>query len=163
MSNHLGIDPGVKNIGVAITDDTGKLIFSIVTELGEDRTNGLLSVAAKVRYLCGEYDIKTVAIERFVAFKGIHSKISEDILMLIGCLWYATRTFNDLKVSLYRSIDWKPSLCKYLVKEIGFDNPSQKFDKQFSRAAAQAITKEKITNDHVADAIGLSRMWITKL
>lgn len=159
---HLGIDPGTKNIGVAVTSDTGKLLYGQIWSLDENRAEGMLTLAGRVRYLCGEFKVTTAAIERFVAFKGIHSKASEDILMLIGCLWYAIKTFNQPEIKLYRSIEWKPALCRFLVKETQFDNPSQKFDKVFSKAAATQITKEKITNDHLADAIGLSRMWILR-
>lgn len=153
---HLGIDPGTANIGVAITDDDGKLLFSHVYSLKDD--GGLQGVTEQIVELAYRHYISTCAIERFVTFKGIHSKASEEILMLIGYLRYAL-TLAKVDIKLYRSIEWKPALCKYLVKNCGFDNPSIKFDKIFSKAAAETITKEKIKNDHIADAIGLSRMW----
>lgn len=162
MANHLGIDPGLKNIGIVVTDDDGKLVFSQALGL-EQCQNGVTGFVQGILRVCSKYEVQTCAIERFVTFKGIQSKVSEEILMLIGALRYAIENYGHLKVSMYRSIDWKPALCKYLVKELRFDNPSQKFDKQFSKAAASAITKEKITNDHIADAIGLSRMWATEL
>lgn len=157
---HLGVDPGTKNIGVAITDDEGKLLASEVLSIEE--CSGLDGVANKILCLCDEHSVTTCAIERFVPFKGIYSKASEEILMLIGCLWYAL-TLGRIKITLYRSIEWKPALCKYLVKETGFNNPSTSFDKLFSKAAAEKITKEKIKNDHIADGIGLSRMWAVSL
>jgi hypothetical protein len=158
--SHLGIDPGTRNIGVAITDDDGKLLFSKVYALEDD--GGLQGVTEHIVELVYRRCVTSCAIERFVAFKGIHSKASEEILMLVGYLRYAL-ALAQIPVSLYRSIEWKPALCKYLVKEFKFDNPSTKFDKIFSKAAAENITKEKIKNDHLADAIGLSRMWRVEL
>lgn len=151
-----GIDPGTVNIGVAITNDNGKLLYSSILDF--KTYGGAIGVTDYIISIFIEQNVKTCAIERFVPFRNTFSKSAEDIIILIGCLWYGLSK-NGIETSLFRSIEWKQALNKYLVKELGFSNPSTSFDKKFSCAAAEAITKEKIKNDHQADGIGLSRMW----
>lgn len=150
---HLGIDPGTVNIGVAVTDDEGNLLRSEVLNSKETGFNATVVQIALIRH---DYELKTLGMERYVAYKGMHSGASEEILMIIGAIRYA---YADYSVSLFRAIDWKPTLCKYLVKHKGFSNPSTSFDKKYSRAAAQCITGQKVKTDHEADAICLSFMW----
>lgn len=155
MSNYLGVDPGVANIGVAITTESGELVESCVLDF-----KGLTEmhlIAAEIADKANSYEVQKAYVERFVAYKGQHSSSSEDILMFIGALTYAMRW--DCVTQLYRAIDWKPKLCKHLVKTKGFDNPSSTFDKKYSRAAATCITGQKVKTDHEADAICLSYMW----
>lgn len=150
---HLGIDPGTINIGVAISDDDGNHIWSGVLNSKE---KGFLETVGAINFISREHGVTTVAIERFVAYKGMHSAASEEILMMIGAIRYALRDFD---IQLFRAIEWKPTLCKYLVKTKGFSNPSTRFDKKFSNAAAECITGQKVKTDHEADAICLSFMW----
>jgi Holliday junction resolvasome RuvABC endonuclease subunit len=154
--NSIGIDPGTVNIGVAITSDTGELLFSEIFSLKD--CGGLERVVKRIAELCDKYEVKYCGMERFVPFKNLFTKVTEDILILIGALWITVR-LRSIPTELYRSIEWKPALCKHLVKESGFNNPSTSFDKIFSRAVASHITKTKIKNDHISDAIGLSSMW----
>jgi Holliday junction resolvasome RuvABC endonuclease subunit len=153
---HIGIDPGTVNMGIAITDDDGKLLYSDV--LNSRELGSLYSTVHVVIGLAAEYNTKTLGIERFVAYKGMHSKASEEILMLIGALQFVFESAHH-SIKLVRAIEWKPTLCKYLVRTKGFDNPSTSFDKKYSRAAAECITGQKLKTDHEADAVCLSYIW----
>jgi hypothetical protein len=108
-----------------------------------------------------------VTIERFVAYENIHSSVNEPLLMLIGGLSYALRATNICdEVNLTRAIDWKPALCKFLVRNLGFSNPYNSFDKKYSILAANTILEafydeeEPIKVDHEADALCLGFMPI---
>jgi Holliday junction resolvasome RuvABC endonuclease subunit len=151
----LGIDPGVVNIGMAVTDENGKLVDSRV--IGFTDVASMCTAVDDAVYLLGSQGVTQTFIERFVAYKGMQSASTENILMYIGAAVYALN--SECSITLLRAIDWKPALCKYLVKTSGFSNPSTKFDKKFSIAAAEFITKEKIKTTHEADAICLSYMW----
>lgn len=147
----LGIDPGTKNIGMAVTDN-GKLIDSCVFSF-ED-VGGRHGAVTEVLNKVIEWSASHVNIERFVPYSGQYSKAAEEIILFIGGVDYILH--KDCNVRLYRAIEWKPMLCKYLVKKNGFSNPSKSFDKKFSMAAAQAICGVKPKTDHEADAICLS-------
>jgi hypothetical protein len=149
----LGIDPGTKNIGIAVTDN-GKLITSYVMDF-ED-VGGRHHAIDEVINTVGEWAPYHVNIERFVPYSGVYSKAAEEIILFIGGVDYALH--QDCNVSLYRAIEWKPALCKYLVKTRGFSNPSKSFDKKFSMAAAESICGIKPKTDHEADAICLSHI-----
>lgn len=157
---HAGIDPGTRNIGVAITDDDGKLVHSQVFDMVKDGLE--VTINNIVEYT---KDCSTVCIERFVPYQGKHSKASEKTTMLIGGLAYAYMN-KGITPEMYRAIDWKIKLCKYLVRNKDFDNPSSSFDKRYSIAAAKCITgisqKEKLTT-HEGDAACLSYMWKTDI
>lgn len=162
MSNSyiLGIDPGWKSCGVSLLKD-GKIIFTknyIPESYGTPRDfieHGLWEDLDSL-----EIDnIDELFIERYVAYAGVTSSASEEILMNIGalCFWFGI-TF-DCRITLLRAIDWKTRLCKYLVRNKGFDNPYPSFDKKFSVLAARAISgMEEIKSNHEADAICLSYM-----
>lgn len=156
---HLGIDPGTRNLGLAVTDGEGKLIRSSVLDMKE--LGGITKTAQAVLHIAAQYNTKTMGIERFVPYAGKHSAATEEILMLIGALIFLFETAHH-KVTLYRAIEWKPALCKHLFKTVGFNNPSTSFDKKYSHAAARCITQLDVKTDHEADAICLSRMWITQ-
>jgi hypothetical protein len=57
---------------------------------------------------------------------------------------------------MVRAIDWKSTLCKILVRDHGFTNPGNSFNKEFSLAAAELIYGKKLKSDHEADAICLA-------
>jgi hypothetical protein len=57
---------------------------------------------------------------------------------------------------MVRAIDWKPKVCKYLVRKKGFNNPYPSFDKQFSILAANTLSGGDTKVDHEADAVCLS-------
>jgi hypothetical protein len=162
---YIGIDPGWASFGISVVDN-GKTIF---TRSYIPRDHG--TIANFVRKLAGdvyEADInilpsaEKVYIERFVAYKGIHSDASEHILMLIGALNYYFDLPQTIKSELtprsvmVRAIDWKPLVCKYLVRTQGFNNPHANFDKKFSVLAANALSGGNIKIDHEADAVCLS-------
>lgn len=143
-------------MGLAITDKDGNLLYSEVISI--KACGGIDKVAEKVLNLCKIHDVHYCGLERFVPFKNLFTKVAEEVLLLIGGLWVILK-LNGISVELFRSIEWKSALCKYLVKESGFNNPSTSFDKVYSKAIASHITKIKISNDHISDAIGLSTMW----
>lgn len=153
---HLGIDPGTRNLGVAVTDDDGRILHSEVLDMHE--LGGIVKIVHVLVGIATKYNTITLGIERFVAYAGRHSAATEEILMLIGAIVFVFETANH-KITLYRAIEWKPALCKHLVKTSKFSNPSTSFDKKYSHAAAECIVKQKVKTDHEADAICLSRMW----
>lgn len=100
-------------------------------------------------------------MERFVSYSNVMSDASEDILMMIG----ATKLFFESKgfgIHMVRAIEWKSKLCKWMFRNLRFNNPSTSFDKKFSIAAAKALLdafggdSRTIKSDHEADAICLS-------
>ena len=156
----IGIDPGWATFGIAINLD-GKTIFKnsyspssfrareiFISNLNKDI---LLNTKAYANNP-GETDI---FIERFVAYSGINSSASEDILMLIGALDYFF-ALEYKKPTLVKAIDWKIKICQYLVKTKGFSNPGRNLDKKFSLLAAEVLSGEKFTSDHEADATCMS-------
>lgn len=155
----LGIDPGIKNLGLAVITHDSELVLSRNLNLAEfgsmtDFIDGVICI------LCDtiEDTVTHACLERFVSYGNVQSKSTERITMLIGGLVYALNSL-EIPTGLYRAIDWKPALCKHLVKNNEFDNPSLKLDKKFSYAAAKSIIKDDAKTDHEADAICLAYMW----
>lgn len=162
----LGIDPGWASFGVAIESE-GKTVFKasyVPRDHGDDICQfiGFLTCELIVATQNREPLFEDVYIERFVAYKGIHSDMSEKILMLIGALNYEF-TRQDSIVHMVRAIDWKPKICKYLVRNQGFNNPNPSFDKKFSIAAANALSGGDSKVDHEADAICLSYLGLVDI
>lgn len=157
---NIGIDPGVASFGIAV-EHSGELVYS---EYWSPRDFGSIKNFVELMIVDMYRDdpiflsnaLGEVTIERFVAYKGIHSDASEKILMLIGALNYKFDTLTGVAPTMVRAIDWKPKVCKYLVRTKGFNNPYPSFDKKFSMLAAEALSGEKIENDHIADAVCLS-------
>lgn len=160
----IGIDPGWKNAGVALVENNdGKLKLvhsatlnpSILSD--KERCSVVLSeLTSKVPIEL----ISSVGIERYVAYKGVHTADSEKIIMLIGGLVERVNIESQGKcgILLYRAVDWKVALVKQLAKYRGFSNPSDSLDKKFSIAAARACLDSPGTfrTDHEADAICIS-------
>lgn len=146
---YIGIDPGWASCGICFFNPEGEVSSSN----SEPRSLGLTP------FIFSKFDgitnVSSVVIERYVAYEGVHSPTSEDILMLIGALVFYFEQ-QRIPVFLVRAIDWKPRLCKHLVKTKGFKNPSTSFDKHFSLAAAESILGYKPGTDHEADAICLA-------
>lgn len=178
----IGIDPGWASFGVAIEHD-GKTIFKdsyiprdheedictfikfLVTRLlhaSDVLADDLLKTGITPGAALEIMKLTDVYIERFVAYKGIHSDMSEKILMLIGALNYEFTRYGA-KVHMVRAIDWKPKVCKYLVRTQGFNNPNPSFDKKFSIAAANALSGGSSKVDHEADAICLSYLGLVDI
>lgn len=149
----ISCDPGSVNAGVAYFTDEGEFLYSKhinPSEIGFSNTvNDILSHE--------EVSLSLFVIERYVAYEGTHNKASEAILMLIGALVYRAEQLGAT-VQQYRALDWKMELCKYLVRNKKFSNPSRqhKLDKEFSIAAAECIIGHKPKTDHEADAICLA-------
>jgi hypothetical protein len=157
----IGVDPGWSSFGISILNrETGEIhknsyvpkdyitIKGFVDELNSwivDRVKGI--------------DEVDVFIERFVAYSGVQSSASEDILMLIGGLvLYFSNTFS-IPV-MVRALDWKVKLCHFLVKNKQISNPYSNFDKRYSFWAAEQLSNIKLSSNHEADAICIS--FLTK-
>src|SRR5688572_2533055 len=93
----IGIDPGWASCGVAVHED-GKCIFkknfeprAMLCE-GDVLTGAIEKIWDEIRLsiaLANRDDflhIDNAFVERFVAYEGIHSKASEEILMFIGAM-----------------------------------------------------------------------------
>lgn len=158
MASYLGIDPGSRNLGYAVLDINANSVT--INKLGQiDPKEEGFSETISILMMSLPTDIHQVCIERYVAYKGIHNAASEEILMLIGAMRQALLTdcaIPESRLILTRAIDWKPKLCKHLVKTKDFSNPSTSFDKKYSIAAAECIINDKIESNHIADAICLA-------
>ena len=145
----VGIDPGWVNLGYAVLDGRS------LVETGAINPS-LTSLRVTVDSMVDTKWIPdVVSMERYVAYKGIMNAASEHILMIIGGLTYAYSS-QGVPVNLFRAIEWKSTLNKYLFRTFDFRNPSTSFDKKFSVAAAKFITGQDIVSDHIADAICLA-------
>lgn len=175
MKYHLGIDPGWKNLGIALTveDDSGKfsLVKSEVMNPSSHTNEAQCAQDIYEKYI--RYSgVSTITIERFVPFGGQSTHEAEFINILIGAISgiiHSEERNKDVTSVHYRipvvplrvrSVEWKVALVKALVKSKGFDNPSTSLDKKFSMAAAAACLSleklEKGVTDHEADAIALA-------
>ena len=150
----IGIDPGWTNLGWGVIDDDMKYVASGTwnpKNLGHGKTGPLLFehisevVGSDIRLA------KMLGMERFVYYKGVHNPDSENILMVTGELT-AVATLNNIPFSMFRAVEWKTNLAKYLAMTQGFKNPSDSLDKKFSMAAAEAATGHTFKVDHEADA-----------
>jgi hypothetical protein len=164
----IGIDPGWATFGMAINVD-GKIISRTSFEPRSFLTNDnfiweihkvLVSTLTENNL---HWDIiYNIYIERFVAYAGVQSSASEDILMLIGALDYFFASKYS-KPILVKAIDWKIKICRHLVKTQGFSNPRKNLDKKFSLLAAELLSGGRIESDHEADAVCLSNILQGKL
>ena len=155
----VGIDPGWKSFGVSGVEGDDVIIKSYVPSSYPTYSFFLNEVWKDI----GSPDCSTgtLYIERFVSYSNVMSDASEDILMMIGAtkLFFETKGFD---IRMVRAIEWKSKLCKWMFRNLKFNNPSSSFDKKYSIAAAKALLKAfckdgiKIKSDHEADAICLS-------
>lgn len=148
----VGIDPGWKNLGLAVITDSGELTTKVFNP-SASRTlyEAVGEVFSHIPYQGSTY----LCIERYVAYNGVHNADSEFILMMIGALTYQAESLG-WKVIPVRAIDWKPRLCKTMFKQEGFRNPSRSFDKVYSLAMAKFLFPEFRGTDHEADAVCLA-------
>jgi hypothetical protein len=165
----IGIDPGWKNLGFAITrqeigNESIELVYSAAINPSEWGIIGTVNHLSKI-IDCNLPNITihapdvNVMIERYVPYNNIMTGESENITMLIGALYLGIDYYTKHEVGLVRAIDWKMNLVKALFKWKKFQNPSNKLDKKFSIAAAKAIVNvEEIETDHEADAICLASL-----
>jgi hypothetical protein len=150
----LGIDPGWKNLGIAVVSFDGN---NIALEHCRTENPSQYPFPQAVLSLTSLGIVPTyTGLERYVSYKGVNTAEAENILMLIGALRFKLTTLAGSDTLLYRAIDWKTELVKSLVKLKQFDNPSMDLDKKFSIAAANAcldINTKGFNTDHEADAI----------
>lgn len=158
----VGIDPGWASFGLAVIDKQGNLRtkFSAVPrdfgtpyefiEYMNDKMYQISTPGPKPFHL----KVTDVFIERFVTYGGVQTD-PENILMMIGALQYAFE-HSKVNVHMVRAIDWKPKVCKYLVRTKGFNNPFPSFDKKYSVLAAQELSGFECDVNHEADAICLA-------
>jgi hypothetical protein len=152
----IGIDPGWSSFGIGLTQG-GKLLSKTSFIPKNDKTIHAFISTLDEYLTCqtlGEVEFE-VYIERFVAYAGVQSSASEDILMLIGALDYYF-SVNYAKPKLVKAIDWKVKVVHHLVKTKGVSNPSKSLDKKFSLWAAEQLSGEGMSSDHEADAVCLS-------
>lgn len=154
---YVGIDPGWKNLGIAVRSSDGVIAKSKTFNPSRSKTLSEAITAIVDFALGGSTAIRPIAlgIERYVAYAGVHNADSEFILMVIGALVYEFE-LRGANVRQLRAIEWKPALCKKLYRERGFQNPSQTFDKVYSMAAAKELAPWFKGTDHEADAVCLS-------
>jgi len=160
----IGIDPGWASIGYAVIDEDG----SLRNEYAEiPRNYGTpykfiekMWMDLHTMPIPGNRDPSTyvhftdVYLERYVTYGGVQTD-PENILMIIGALQYFFES-HGIEVHMVRAIDWKPKVCKYLVRtKDKFHNPYTSFDKNFSLLAAREISGFEVKSDHTADAICL--------
>ena len=148
---YLGIDPGWSSFGYAQVDGNGELLS--IYDTGKPKDHGITTFISTV--LGKPEGVVSLTMERFVPYDGMYTTATETVTMMIGALQYHYELLG-IKVHLFRAIEWKPALCKWLVKNKGFKNPSIRFDKEFSIAAAECLCGKSIKSDHRADAICLA-------
>lgn len=169
----IGIDPGWKNLGLAIVGTDKEYENSPIILLHSATINpslkGIVKTVDDIREaidcFVGPYvsdDIKiNMHMERYVAYANVKTAETENITMVTGALLYCLNNFNP---EMVRALDWKMELVKTLHKLYNFDNPSTKLDKKFSLAASAAclgIKKDERT-DHEADATCLASIGILR-
>ena len=146
----LGIDPGIRNIGLALTE--GSRI--VKTKTADLHGLSLIQALDLVREFAGEC-VESCTIERFVAYRDLATSDQERLNLLIGSIVGWLYGGDRIEVSLVRAVDWKTSLSHKYYKE-GFRNPSTSFDKKFDLALCKFIFGETPETDHEADAALLS-------
>lgn len=162
----LGMDPGWKNFGIALLEQTeDKKVKVVKTEVLHpyqcDTHWGISELIYNFLLLDGNdppFWPDVVGIERFVSYNNVDSAETENILMTIGAAagYLQRRTKKD--PYMYRAFEWKVNLNKFLVKEKGFSNPSTSFNKVFSLAAAKACIdfEYDFKTDHEGDACAIA-------
>jgi len=148
MNYFLGIDPAWKTLGWSLIDEDRDYIDSGVLDPSKMKSGEVPEVLSK---LLPHGDILGCCMERFVYYKGVHNPDSERILMVIGQLQHWLH-INDIPVTLFKAFDWKSRLSKDLYKNKDFRNPSDRLDKEYSLAAAEAALGVEFKTDHEADA-----------
>lgn len=161
----VGLDIGWKNAGVAVVARTSNGIELVhcatLNPSGMNAGKRCTQILSEVGSKVTPTDVNWFVAERYVAYQGVQTAESENILMLLGGVVESSRhIFYNADIMMLRAIEWKTELVKLLFKLKGFQNPSDKLDKKFSVAAAHAcldIDKE-IPDDHCADAICMASL-----
>lgn len=168
MKYFIGVDPGWTNLGYSIiSEDLGTILTGhlVPRDLPPGSTPDILlqRLSGALEGFHPARDILFGAMERFVYYKGVHNPNSEQILMVTGQLQYFYH-LTHTPVKLFRAVEWKNFLVRYLFKTMGFrnENADGSLDKNFSFAAARAIADHfgredyEFKTDHEADAFCLS-------
>lgn len=148
----IGIDPGIKNLGLAWSRDQvtiqTKNLNPSNSKTWADFCQGL-DVLMEIQP--GEEGV--LVVERFVSYEDRLTANSEDILMLIGAITCHFQA-KGFTTKLVRAIDWKTWLVSMLAKTRDFKNPgvNGSLDKKFSLAAFECLWETKVPTDHEADA-----------
>lgn len=156
---YLGVDPGSVNCGWALrANESSAVAYGVFNPSNSDSiitaADDLLKVIRASRPL--DIPIQIACVERYVAYRNTLTKDTEKILLFIGSLLHALQS-SGITIMTARAIDWKPAVCKSLYKKREFKNPSEKFDKEYSVAAAECVLgRELKRTNHEADAICLS-------
>lgn len=163
----IGIDPGWASFGLATVDENGCYRAGFSDEprrLGTydfldemwDKAHHFSIPGTEIDTWKTDlkYKITDAYIERYVSYGGVTTD-PEMILMFIGALKYFLED-RGVNVHMVRAIDWKPKVCKYLVRTKGFNNPFPSFDKKYSVLAAQELSGITCGVNHEADAICLA-------
>lgn len=156
----VGIDPGVRNLGIALYDSGSMKVLK--TQRYDLSGQSMLQVISSLEDFLGSdiEHVKSLVMERYVAYEGVIGAAAEAILMVIGALTYWAE-WHKWEPKLVRAIDWKTVLVHHFKRNEGADIESLNLDKKFSVNVAKLICdkgsdlKGKIT-DHEADAIGLA-------
>lgn len=150
---YIGVDPGTVNLGFAAIEDNKE--HPLVSKGMIDPSK--LTIKATVELLFNSLPGGNLVfvVERYVAYNGKLSEATERILMIIGAIVFEAQRRGH-EVLMFRAIDWKPEIAKYLFKNHSFKNPSTALDKKFSVAAAKALTGVSDLTTHTADAICLA-------
>ena len=163
-----GIDPGWVNLGLAVlrrpsdqTPDDPRTWTFLVDHTSvlkpKSRERDLERFCSEL-FLCSDaQEGASLSLERYVAYQGVTTHESENILLLIGALRQAWYTQVKSQAHLFRAIDWKTGLVQLLNKHCGFDNQYPDLKKGFSIQAAKFICPtHEFDTDHEADAICLA-------
>jgi Holliday junction resolvasome RuvABC endonuclease subunit len=109
---YIGIDPGWKNLGLAVLEyfDDKTLKSKISHTLDP---SSFTSITKFVDYMDSVIaplttSLSGVTIERFVAYNTIHTAESEKINMLIGalCYYFGCKHLWNVEINLVRAIEW---------------------------------------------------------
>lgn len=72
---YLGVDYGVKKIGIALSDEKGKMAFaySVIANIGAEK------VLAKIKKICAENSVGKIVLGKSLNYKGGPNPIMEEI------------------------------------------------------------------------------------
>jgi Holliday junction resolvasome RuvABC endonuclease subunit len=164
----IGIDPGWKNIGLAIVSrEVGSEKVSLVHScvLNPAELGGIIPALKEtcriIEKHIPDHEKATIytGMERYVSYQNVNTAEAENILMMIGALMVGLNYYNSAGTKMVRAIEWKTGLVKALFKWKKFTNPSDKLDKKFSVAAANCLTDNaKHETNHESDAICIAAL-----
>jgi hypothetical protein len=148
MKHYLGCDPGWTNLAWAILSEEGDLKTGVMSPKDIKGIGTPLVIEENL----DDHDIGGAVMERFVYYDGVHNPNSEHILMITGQIQFYLSDYYKVVPTMIKAFDWKSRLSKHIFK-MGFENPSDRLDKEFSVAAAEFLFPEyDFRTDHEADA-----------